>query len=228
MFLRPGRLLYVGAANATELHAHHAFQLMVSFAEPLELGGAGPRRFVSRAALVPTDAAHAIRRPASLVAILYLVSRPRESRRSPAPLSGRGRSESGCLGAGGKALKPLCREQPPEIWSEAAHFAARAVTAVLGPSAAVVSKHPAVRRALEHAARHLERRIGIAELAAAGGVSVSYLSRTSSRLGADDDGASDGDLAEKLPRGARHCYAAAANAKAATASSKRGCSKTSL
>lgn len=174
MFLRPGWLLYVGAAGVTDIHAHHAFQFMISFAELIELGGNGPRRLSSSTAIVPNDAPHAVHRPASHVAILYLDPDGSDGRH----LRGLGIDAKDPLawGQAAQQLAPLCREPAPESWPEAREFAERAVTAVLGLRVEVRPHHPAVRRALDYAGRHLERRIGIQELAGVAGVSASYFS----------------------------------------------------
>ena len=179
MFLRPGRLLYVGAAEATDVHAHHAFQLMVSFAEPIELVGNGPRRVVSSTALIPSDAAHAIGGPLSLVAILYLDSDGPDGRRLRS--LGVDRDDPRAWTRAAECLEPLRRQRSPVRWADTTRFVAHGLTALLGSSADVSPPHPAVRRALAHVDRHLDQRMRIADLAAASRVSPSHLSHLFAR-----------------------------------------------
>lgn len=72
IFLGSGQMLYAGPVAPTTMHAHHAFQLVISLSEPIALRAQDRSATEAVAALIPPDEAHVIESAARAVLMLYV------------------------------------------------------------------------------------------------------------------------------------------------------------
>lgn len=182
MFLGSGQLVYAGPAGATELHAHHAFQLLVTLEGTAALRGAEGPPVHTRAAIIPPGAPHAFAAPVPAVLLLYVepdglvgrqLRRRVERTRAPADWVLTGHS----LLAAAPGLLPA-------TWEEASQAAGALLSTLVGPTQRPQVLHPAVLRVVRYLHGHLEGDVHLGTVAAHAGVSSSRLSHLfTSQLG---------------------------------------------
>jgi AraC-like DNA-binding protein len=175
LYLTERFLGYAGPVDRTELHAHHAIQVVLAREGRLRLRDAEGRIESGRAAVIPCDTAHAIVDPAGSVLILYV---------NPDHLTGRriarlsiSESASAWFAAG----KRFARVALPKTAHTADDFehAAREITKRLvgefAEAARPVPIHPAVRRLLSSLPSRLDGDVRLATLAKDVGLSAGRL-----------------------------------------------------
>lgn len=173
IFLRPGRLVYVGAVGPTSTHAHHAFQVVLGVSGPIALADAGGESLETRAAVIPPDAVHAIATTTAVAAILYLDPDDHAGRRLRRTIavatSPRGWSD---------AARPLAGLVPrlPESWDDVDGLEATVLDALAAPSVRPRPQHPAVQRALRFIGEDMNIDLSLPSIACAVGLSPSRLS----------------------------------------------------
>ncbi|WP_144370029.1 helix-turn-helix transcriptional regulator [Myxococcus stipitatus] len=159
-----GTLLYGGPVRATALHAHHAFQVMVSLGSPLHLRGPRQDSAVQcQAAVIPPDALHEVTAPSPSVLLLYLDPDGlvgRRLRRELGPLV----ETSDWLRAG-RTLWTRTPRAVPETWAQARPLAQSFVDALASPESRPQVIHPAVQRAVRFVAANLEGDIRLGAVA---------------------------------------------------------------
>jgi AraC-like DNA-binding protein len=171
--LRRQRLLYVGPVQRTELHAHHAFQVMVA-PTTFVLRDAAGGRVASRAAVVPADVAHAIEQGVTPAALLFVAPEHRDGR-ALAALGVARDAPSWARAARALEGHVLPMDGPPQRYEA---LAAALLASLSEPAPLPVEAlHPAVTRALALIDAHVEEQsIRLAALATAAGISSSRLS----------------------------------------------------
>lgn len=180
LFMWPHRLLFIGPAFDTEPHRHHAAQLAVGLGGGLRMRGADRGPWLEAPAFyVPPDVPHALDAGETRCALLYLDPEGSECEHA------RGRF-------GATAISPLDDDLPIAALRALAAGdgegaeAAAACEGLLGlaPSTAHRTLEPRLRRALDWIDEHWEEGIRLASVAAAIGVSESWLShRFSGEIG---------------------------------------------
>lgn len=173
IFLRPGRLLYVGAIGSSNPHAHHAFQIARGLSGPIAFVGPLGERLDAPAAVVPPDAVHATAGTTASGWMMYVDpddSIGRRLRRT----TGAGGSPRQWAEAG-RALLQLAGA-PPTCWDQVDALELAVFDALAIPRVLPRPLHPALARALRTISDDLGSDVSLATVAAAARLSPSRLS----------------------------------------------------
>lgn len=173
IFLRPGRLLYVGAIGPTDPHAHHAFQIARGLSGPITFVGALGERLDAAAAVIPPDTLHATAGATASGWMMYVDPDDPVGRRL------RRTTEAGASPREwAEAARPL-RDMAgplPQRWDEVDVLEAAVFEALAVPVAVPRPLHPAVGRALRAINDNLCSDVSLATVAVAARLSPGRLS----------------------------------------------------
>lgn len=181
IFLRPGRLLYVGAIGPSQPHTHHAFQIARGLSGPISLVGPLGERLEAVAAVIPPDTRHGIAGATESGWLMYLdpddhvgrrLRRTTEAGPSPQHWAKAARPLSGIAGP------------PPQSWKDVERLELAVFEALAVPTSPPRPLHRAVVRAMEVIAGNLDSDVSLPTVAAASHLSPSRLSHLfSSEIG---------------------------------------------
>ncbi len=168
------RLVYAGPVGSTELHAHHAFQIVLAVEHPLLLGPAEEVPAPCNLAVIPPDAPHVILAPSPFVVLVYV---------DPDGPAGRRLRELVVPHASAEAWRQVAEAQlvglsapAPQTWTEADGLASHIVSRLAPRAARPRPVHPAITRVLRGLPDLLDGPIRLEELAAQAGISPGRLS----------------------------------------------------
>ena len=168
----PWWLLYCGPIGPTDLHAHHAFQIVVHGGTPCMADGAG-EPINGPIAIVEPDRHHAVQTQREHAVVVFVEPE------SYAGMNLRHRGPPAVLGQA-NPVSEVIGESTPDNWSRADEAVRRvlAMAGVTEPAAPLRWwRHPAVDEALLRLPDLLDDgRVDVAQLAATIGVSTSRLS----------------------------------------------------
>ncbi len=173
IFLRPGRLLYVGAVGPSDLHSHHAFQIARGLSGPITFVGALGERLDVAAAVIPPDTLHATAGATASGWMMYVdpdgpigrrLRRTTKASSSPQQWSERAH-----------ALRDLL-EPLPQRWDEVDRLEVAVMKALAVPTTLPQPLHPAVGRALRAIGDNLGGDVSLATVAAIARLSAGRLS----------------------------------------------------
>lgn len=164
LFFGPRRLLYAGPLGETRPHAHHTFQLLVSFGEPVSLRDARGQGVTCQAAVTPPDAEHTIASASAAVILLHV---------NPDDAVGRQLRTLG-IGADAEAWRragaPLCSvpgvTAVPKRWADAERVSHALLHALSADTRQAAPAHPAVKKLLRLLPELLEEDVRLSALAA--------------------------------------------------------------
>ncbi len=174
LFLGPGHLLYAGPLGETRLHAHHSFQMVLSFGEPVPLGDVHGHTRACMAAVIPPDTPHAVTGTTSSAVLLHV---------DPDDLAGRRLRTLGLdtntvadWQRAGESLVPCTPAALPRRWLESEALMKDMLLALRVDAARPRPTHPAVRRLLRLLPDALEGDVSLGALAHQVELSASRLS----------------------------------------------------
>ncbi len=173
LFFGPRRLLYAGPLGETRPHAHHTFQLLVSFGEPVVLRDAYQREVPCRAAVIPPDVEHTVVSAAVAVLLLHvnpddLVGRRLRTRAIGPEVDGWQRA--------GAPLLPHGAHVWPRRWGDAEALERSMLRALQADVGEAPPTHPAVKKLLRLLPGLLEEDVRLSALAPRVGLSAGRLS----------------------------------------------------
>jgi AraC-like DNA-binding protein len=176
LFLGMDRLVYAGPIAPTQVHAHHAIQIVVVQKEPdtLSWKNASGQEAAGRAAVIPADADHAIV-SASVRALMILVEPESDDGRKLSAVV-TGNEAASWIGAGTR-VDLLAHRAPPVSFVDAMELARAAIELLTGSSPVRRSLHPSVTRVLRSLAHRIadDDDVAVKQLARDAGLSPSRL-----------------------------------------------------
>jgi AraC-like DNA-binding protein len=173
LFFGPRRLLYAGPLGETGLHAHHTFQLLMSFGEPVALRDAHQEEGPCHAVVVPPDVEHAVVGLAPAGVVLHIdpddvVGRQLRTRVHGTDLASWRRA--------GEALFSLGTPELPRRWADAEALEHAMLGALQADTGQAPPTHPAVKKLLRLLPGLLEEDVRLSALAPRVGLSAGRLS----------------------------------------------------
>lgn len=175
LFFREGLLMYAGPVGPTDLHAHHAFQIIHAAEPGLKLADENANECDDvQTAVIPPDVPHAFLQGSMRAMLLYLDPDGHAGRRLRRAVVAHQSGVSDWVRAG----EPLARNaaRMPRTWDEAMEAASMLLEGLIGPTPSLQIVHPGVRRVLR--ALQEEKDLGsvrVAALAATAGLSSGRL-----------------------------------------------------
>ncbi|WP_343073486.1 helix-turn-helix transcriptional regulator [Pyxidicoccus fallax] len=173
LFFGPRRLLYAGPLGETRPHAHHTFQLLLSFGEPVALRDGAQREALCHAAVIPPDVEHTVVSMVPAGVVLHV---------NPDDLGGR---QLRTLDIGldveawrraGELLRACAVSSPPRRWAEAEALAQSMLRTLQADAGPPPPAHPAIKKLLRLLPESLEGDVRLSTLASQVGLSAGRLS----------------------------------------------------
>lgn len=175
LFLGDGWLVYAGPIGTTSAHAHHAFQLVLSLAEPLVLKGDDDGEATAcMAAVIPPDVAHTTEKGALAAVLVYVDPDTVNGRRLRRVGETTARAER--WRTAGEALRSLAVHELPATWEAARAVHDMALRQLAREETRTVPLHPALIRARAWLAEHLDDDVSLDSVAHEVGLSRDRLS----------------------------------------------------
>lgn len=171
LFLFERRLLYVGPVGTTPLHAHHAFQVMLT-ETPVSLRSASSSLPPCTRAILPPDVPHAIESPSPSALLLYFDADDRTGR-SLRPLVST--DPRNWVSMAEQWLPPGISQFPHE-WHGARHLVDTLLQGLVGTEPRPQALHPSLKRLLALLPETLDGDVRLETLATRVGLSASRLS----------------------------------------------------
>ena len=166
-------MLYAGPVGPTAVHSHHAFQLVrTGRGTTITLGGSTHEAVACEAAVVSSDAPHAIVAGCAHAIMLYVEPDSHDGRRLRALVVG---SDPDAWRRAGEPLLHGGAIDRPQQWVQAEGLRRCMLDALLGPSTRPRPLHPALARAVKRLPNLLDDPLRLAPLAAEVGISAGRL-----------------------------------------------------
>ncbi len=173
LFFGLRRLLYAGPLGETVLHAHHTFQLLMSFGTPVALRDAHHQEAPCHAVVIPPDVEHAVVGFSPAGVVLHI---------NPDDVVGR-QLRTLAIGTdldawrrAGEALLSLGTPALPRRWADAEALERAMLKALQVDARQAPPTHPAVKKLLRLLPGLLEEDVRLAALAPRVGLSAGRLS----------------------------------------------------
>lgn len=174
VFLGSGDMLYAGPIAPTELHAHHAFQLVVARVGSIRLRSTDGE-LECRVAVVPSDERHAIVSGHPSTLMLYVDPEGADGRRLRASAPTGIGNTSASWQRSDPADARLQSLDLPVTWTDAEATRAAMLELVVGSAVRPKPRHPALVRAMRWLADRLDGSLRIAAVAHEVGLSEGRL-----------------------------------------------------
>ncbi|MFP2930541.1 helix-turn-helix transcriptional regulator [Pyxidicoccus sp. 3LG] len=173
VYFGPRRFMYAGPAGQTRPHAHHTFQLVLTFGAPMVLRDARQHEVACHAAVVPPDVEHTVAEPVEAAVILHVAPDDLVGRRLRTLAIG---DDAGAWLRAGTPLLGCGAGGLPRDWAEAESLAQAMSRALQADAGLAVPTHPAVKKLLRLLPDALEGDVRLSTLASSVGLSAGRLS----------------------------------------------------